>query len=45
MFIKELIEKRNRLVDKLDAIVKAAEAETRAMTEDENKVAGAQTEV
>ena len=37
MFIKELIEKRNRLVDKLDAIVKAAEAETRAMTEDENK--------
>lgn len=37
MFIKELIEKRNSLVDKLDAIVKAAEAETRAMTEDENK--------
>lgn len=37
MFIKELIEKRNRLVDQLDAIVKAAEAETRAMTEDENK--------
>lgn len=37
MFIKELIEKRNSLVDKLDAIVKKAEAETRAMTEEENK--------
>lgn len=37
MFIKQLIEKRNSLVDKLDAIVKKAEAETRAMTEDENK--------
>lgn len=39
-----MIEKRNSLVDKLDAIVKKAEAETRAMTEEENKDFDAVTE-
>ncbi len=37
MNLKKLIEKRNALVDKLNEIVKKAEEETRAMTEDENK--------
>lgn len=37
MNLKKLIEKRNALVDKLNEIVKTAEEETRAMTDDENK--------